>query len=194
MNAWMVVKLLLVGLLSVSAGAESRSIYTSVESKDCLVIDSSQWYKEPEIDFYRAECPSYGGYRVEVSGGDVRYNVKLRYGDTLFRLMALSTFHDLGSKKVEWRYVIEALQDAQKQVRFTALIYRLSFQAQDDTDREALVVVRLNQEKTCVIGVVEQTKDMNGLARSIADDPTRACVKEGDLMQTPSDRAFMNKL
>ena len=172
-------------LMSLSVPAEPLSTYTSVEPKDCVTIDSAEHYQEPEIDFYQAECPSFGPYRLLVTGGDIRYSIRLRYADIIFPLMELSSFHDLGSKRVEWRYEREKTDANNYRINYKALIYRLNYSTEAG-DKQALIVTRLNHEKSCVIGVIEQSDDMNKRARDLADSSETQCLAKEKLHQLPS--------
>ena len=92
---------------AVGVSFESYSAYTSVKPEDCITVESDSLLppEEREIDFYTGQCAGFGAYSVIVSGGDARYNLDLKYKDTLIELDKLMSFHDLGSDKVEWRYI-----------------------------------------------------------------------------------------
>ena len=64
---------------TILAGYDSG--YTSVKTEDCISQFSSE-EDMSEIDFYSAICPSFAGYQVEISGGDIRYDLKLNYNGT----------------------------------------------------------------------------------------------------------------
>ncbi len=159
------------------AFSQFDSVYTSVSSEDCLTISVSN--ATDEIDFYSGECPSLGGYQVLVVGGDIRYNLDLKYNGVRIPTYKPGAFHDMGSTVIEWRY--SKMGDGyQSQVNYTALIYRLSLdtytEEQGQVEKDTLVVVRLAQENSCVIGLVEQQANMNEKAQAIADDMSRTCL------------------
>lgn len=43
---------------------------------------------------------------------------------------------------------------------------------------ERLVVVRLNKEKSCILGILPTSNDMNEKARALADNPQAECLPE----------------
>lgn len=164
-------------LFSTYAFAEIGSSYTDIETSKCVVISSSELDGEEGVDYLTAECPSFGGYRLMVSGGDIRYSLDLSYEGVEIPMVKLSSFHDLPSAKVEWRYVRSNVEWTPV-VTYTALIYRLNRQVDPQTDenKDMLIVVRLNKDKSCVVGVVDQQTDMNVKARRIADDIDAKCI------------------
>lgn len=164
----------LIAAFSVSAFAkiENKSVYTSVDPQDCITIESSEFQTDPEIDYYTAECAGFGGYKAIVSGGDIRYNLSLNFEGQDITLARPPSFHDLGSKMIEWRYE----QDPNKSVKLTSLIYRLTVtDGADGTNSDVLYVVRLNGAKSCLIGAVS-SGDLNERAREIADDASAQCL------------------
>jgi len=86
--------------------AQNSSQYTSIESTDCVVVSSSAESDMPEIDFYSMVCPSFAGYQVEISGGDIRYNLKLNYeGHAIKTEDAGGAFHDMAADKIEVEFL-----------------------------------------------------------------------------------------
>ena len=158
------------------AQEDQGAIYTSIDRKDCLTIDTSEWGGEFE-DYYSAECPGVGGYRVFISGGDLRYNLSLGYQGQLIEGYRLLQFHNMGAAKIEWRY---ARRKDTAQVAYKALIYRLSYPQMDSEkarELSMLVVMRLQGKKSCVIGIIEQQKDMNQKARALAQNTSIGCME-----------------
>lgn len=145
-----------------------KSISTSLDPKDCITMQFSETDPEAEIDFYSAECPGFGGYRVYVSGSDLRYKVWLEYENTELRLSDIVSFHDLGSFKLEWFYQ----KTVEGQIQYRALIHRLNVMhptGVDDAANESLLIVtRLNGKKTCTVGIVKPSAQQNAQARDIA--------------------------
>ncbi|MEM7646350.1 MAG: hypothetical protein AAF203_05530 [Pseudomonadota bacterium] len=160
------------------AHPELESKYTSVKPADCFAANSSELELEPEIDFYEGTCPAFGGYVVEISGGDIRYSLSLHYGKKKIDLPRPGAFHDMGSDVIEWRFNRHN-SNGHGPFHPNALIYRLNV-ADDLTEGpkniDRLIVVRLNKEKSCVIGDLSKVKDMNKKARAIADDFSSPCL------------------
>lgn len=169
----------LVCLLSVSALAgtktETKSVYTDMK-KDCIVV-SSATDKAP-IDFYDSECKAYAGFVLKESGGDLRYGPELSFNGKQIDLQRPGHFHNLGSEKIEWVYDISRDEEGSGELKFKALIYRLSV-ANEDPDKKdssVLYVVRLDGEKSCVIG----TAKTNEAARDLANDKSAKCVSASE--------------
>jgi hypothetical protein len=164
-----------------SANAEALSSYTGVNvEKDCVVAASSETQKDAEIDFLEAECPGLGGYRVYLEGGDLRYGLKLGFGNKKIDIDKTSAFHDMGSEKIEWVYE-RTVKDVKEEdfiiskhgIKYLALIYRINYSKYDEkTEKETnttkLIVTKLNGEKSCVVAEVEASDDMNAKAKAIA--------------------------
>lgn len=172
-------------VFAVSAMAKTQSVYTSVDTKDCVTVTSSEMDNGP-IDFYTGECPAMGGYKVTITGGDIRYNLDLSYQGVRIPTLKPLYFHDMGSAKIEWRYQRTGGDWESYQVEYKALIYRLSIDSYNpDTgeskDQDTLVVVRLNGASSCVVGMVEQQADMNQKARQIADNPQATCMNQENI-------------
>ncbi len=152
------------------------SFYTSVKTDDCLTVNSPEVDGVPyEIDYYVGQCPGLSGYQVFIQGGDIRYNLQLKYNGFDIELPVLSAFHDMGSDKIEWRFKRE-----DGMVRMTGLIYRLNFQdfneeTGDFFTNTRLYVVRLAGKESCLIGEVNASDSMNAEARNIADDESLSC-------------------
>src|SRR4051812_48161410 len=66
-------------LASTYASAADRKVVARTILKDeaCVLIDADSLYPNPEIDFFRQECPGLAGYQVIFSGGDIRSYVGL---------------------------------------------------------------------------------------------------------------------
>ena len=171
-----IVILLLVGF---SAQAEMSFEYTSVARKDCVTIDSDEMHEDAPIDFYTGSCEGRGNYEVVISGGDLRYGLDLSYKGIEIPTVWLSSFYDMGSNLIEWRY--ELKKGVKK---YTALIYRLKFVDYtpdgQDGEKDMLVVMRLKKEKSCTIGKLVGLPNMNQKARDLADNPKSSCLQEND--------------
>lgn len=163
-------------LLSVAthvANAELTSSYTSLLEADCQTIDND--------NFYQALCPAKGDYQLEVYAGDLRSGVELIYDD--HRVDYAPVEPSQYGKVAEWRFSAQHSSPA-----YHAVIYRLHVTQVSDTDsadlflppshdRDQLVVIRLAEEKSCLLGIIEQTDNMNQKARALADDKTAPCIE-----------------
>lgn len=172
-NLTMVLAFILTSISSL-AFAKTASVYTSVDTKDCKTIEGGELDPDSEIDHYTGHCAGKDGYTVVVSGGDLRYALSLIIQGEEIKFTNIGAFHDMGSKKIEWRGNADASGRISK---FDALIYRLTIANPDgQSSKETLYVVRLDGKKTCLIGEVQQAPNMNAQARAIADDLARPCL------------------
>ena len=155
------------------AMTKAKSDYTSIDYRDkkCRLIEKT------EHAVVRS-CPAFAGYQIERTDWDWA-QLSVLYGKNNYAVSYLG--HDLGSK-AEWRY----RQINNKKV-YHGLIFRV-LNLPMDTDTgifmnnvpkiERLVVVRLNKEKSCILGVLPTSNDMNEKARALADNPQAECVPE----------------
>lgn len=153
-----------------SAKTSFKSVYTDLD-KDCTVI-SAATDKAP-IDFYQAECKSFGGYRLQVKGGDLRYHPELSFGDKVLAIKTPSVFHDVASSKIEWVFKHTIDEDGLGEIEWKGLIYRLEIDDLGDVDRSTLLLyaIRLDGEKTCLIG----TTQSNAKARELVYNSKSGC-------------------
>lgn len=170
-------------LLSNTAFANISSTYTSLKVSDCTTMAAHFLLpeEEQEIDFYQGTCPALGGYKVGIEGSDLRYSLVLSYQGTNIPQPKLLQFHDVG-ETAEWRYISGFAGPVVNEPIYTALIYRLNYSDYlpngDVVNKSKLVVVRLADEQSCVVGIVEQQADMNDVARTIADDSRVSCLTQ----------------
>lgn len=169
--------LIILALLVSGSALALETQYTSIDHKDCVVRSSSEMEKEPEGDFYDAECAGLGGYQVTISGGDIRYDLKLSYhGQEVRKLVTTGAFHDMGAKKIEWRYKREKVDVFNSKIVYKALIFRINYahyeegQEHGPVNRDSLYVVKLDGANSCTVAIVPQSKDMNKKARVISND------------------------
>jgi hypothetical protein len=89
-------------------------------------------------------------------------------------------FHDAG-ELAEWRYVRGAVSPNVNELVYTSLIYRLNYSDYasngDIVNKSKMVVVRLNKEKSCVIGILDNESQMNEKARVMADNGSMPCLQ-----------------
>lgn len=151
------------------AATTTKSVYTDSVA-DCVVV--SQNTKQAPIDFSETECKSFGGYRLGVSGGDLRYHPVLSYGGSAIELETPGAFHDVGSQKIEWVYKHTIDKEGSGSVKWVGLIYRLSVAKQDGQSNDSILyAVRLDGAKSCLIG----DTDDNVKARELVANSTPGC-------------------
>ena len=138
-----------------------KSAYTDIQN-DCIVISEAS--DQAPIDFYEAECRSYGGYQLYIEGGDLRYGPKLVYNGARIDLKRPGNFHDPGSDKIEWVYRHTLDAEGSGSIEWTGLIYRLSVvDSENGTDSSVLYAVRLDGEKSCVVGTSATEEEAHSL-------------------------------
>lgn len=139
---------------------ENKSVYTDI-TKECVTIQASN--DKSDIDFLETECKSFGGFTLKISGGDLRYGPELSFAGKEIELERPMGFHDTGSTKIEWMYQLTSDEDGTGSIKWTGLIYRLVVSDENGTDSSVLYSVRLDGEKSCLIG---KSKD-NAVARQL---------------------------
>lgn len=159
--------------LAASAAVESKSVYTNVND-ECVVISAAN--QKAQIDFYEAECKSFGGYQLKIKGGDLRYGPELSYQGKILDLQRPYQFHDMGSDKVEWMYTHDVNQDGSGSIQWIGFIYRLSVATDVKKDETVLYAVRLNGETSCVLGTVKTNEE----ARALVLNREAACSVRND--------------
>jgi hypothetical protein len=151
------------------AGVVWKSVYTNIE-QDCVEISKSN--STSEIDFSDFECKSFGGYRLSISGGDLRYAPKLEFVSGLkIDLKNPSAFHDMGSKNIEWVYTLSQTSDGVGQIKWRGLVYRLSVSNGNGTNSAKLYAVRLDGPYTCPLGVAASNTE----ARKMIETSKAGC-------------------
>lgn len=164
--------------------AKTLGRYTSIEEKDCIVVESSELEKDAEIDFLSMKCQSFGGYDVEISGGDIRYNLKLSFEGKEIQTPSPSSFHDMGSKLIEWRYSRVKNAEGRNELKLWALIYRINKTVEDDNGKQStestLHVVRLKGKDSCLVASVSsktrQKLSQEQMALLSAEDESLPCL------------------
>lgn len=138
-----------------------KSTYTDIQ-KDYVVI--SEATDQASIDFHEAECRSFGGYQLCIEGGDLRYGPKHVFNGVQINLQRPGNFHDPGSDKIEWLYRHTIDADGVGSIEWAGLIYRLSVvDAENGTGTSVLYSVRLDREKSCVIGTSQTDEEAQSL-------------------------------
>ncbi len=154
-------------LISTVAFAQNKSTYTSLAAK-CKAT------KQSSDDGYVGICEGVGGFKLEVSEGDLRQNIqvisptKKKFDLGLWSIY--SGFSSVG-EKAEWRV---------KGTVPTALIVRFNVSDAEDSSKitSYLMVAKVSKTSACVVDVVMPGKTQNAEAQKIADKAlTMACRK-----------------
>lgn len=165
-------KIIFWGLLTLTAAlsvaAQNKSVYTSTDTKDCKTIESS----EEGTGWYRGECRGVGGYKLELTEGDIRQTLNIispsgKKFELEFNRVS-SAFSSVG-QKVEWRT---------KAGKPVALIARFNASDPEDSQKSTsyLIVSKITRNEICITDVVEPSKDQNLKAQKLADAaPTKPC-------------------
>jgi hypothetical protein len=138
-----------------------NSVYTDL-TKDCVTI--SRATNKAEIDFADQECKAFGGYQLNIAGGDVRYAPKLKYHGENINLHNPGAFHDMGSNKVEWIYFSTMDEAGQGSLKWVGWIYRLSVSRPNGTESDSILyAVRLDGENSCALGTAQTNEQARRL-------------------------------
>ena len=152
---------LILGLLLTAGESPSERIASKYSSTARAKSISFQETGEEGDPGFHGLFPGFGGYQLEFLGGDERSWIKIKFGkqavNTYIRQRcqaATGTFPHKANDVVEWRGV-------EKNGRFTpyAIIYRI--EAGNDETRKThtrLIVIKLDRERTAVIGHSEGAK------------------------------------
>ena len=150
----------------------NTSSYTSINQKDCITLDSDNMGS-------LQECESFLDIGVKVIEGDIRQSIILTRNKKEYDLAFWSTvspaFSSLGLK-IEWRH------EQGKPENIKGMIVR--FEASDDADNiekvsSYLVVIKIMNNKICVVAKITPQKEQNEIAREILDSTEELpCLKE----------------
>lgn len=150
------------------ATAQNESIYTSLDAKDCKTIEQS----DEGAGWYRGECKGVGGYKLEVTEGDLRQSINvLSPSGKKFELglqRVSSGFSSVGSK-AEWRI---------NKTKPIALIFRFNANENPKNPNHItsyLIVAKISKTATCIIDVVKPSKNQNIESQKRADEAQRPC-------------------
>lgn len=155
--------------------AEWKSLYTDVK-KDCVTFASSN--DNSEIDFFSSDCKSFGGYRLQITGGDIRYAPQLSFNGENIDMGTPLSFHDLGSDKVEWIARIAATDtEGLGEIEWKGFVYRLSVAKEGgEGSISRLFAVRLDGASSCFLG----NPASNEAARALIRDANAPCVTNNE--------------
>lgn len=147
--------------------AKIESVYTDLNSKKCKTLEEST----EDAGWYRGECAGVGGYKLQVTEGDLRQSIdvvapnKKRFELDLIGKVS-SGFSGVGDK-AEWRVVRKG-----KKIVPQALIVRYSASENPEDSSKMtsyLVVAKITKTRICVTDVVKPGADANAAARKLAD-------------------------
>ncbi len=141
------------------------SVFTNLTT-ECVEVSAAN--QQSPIDFYNAECKGFGGYQLNISGGDLRYHPELTYGGQQIALKNPYSFHDVASTEVEWMYrKTNSLEDGSGSLQWIGFIYRLAEATEDGmSDVEVVYAVRLDGADTCSIGTAATEEQARALVLS----------------------------
>ncbi len=159
-------KFIIIGSLilafSMVAVAQNTSIYTSLDTKTCKTIEQS----DEGSGWYRGECKGVGGFKLEVTEGDIRQSINViapskKKFELDFSLVS-PAFSTVG-EKAEWR------MNGKVPV---ALIVRFNASDVEDSSKTTsyLVITKISKTESCITDVVEPGKTQNADARTLADE------------------------
>ncbi len=164
----------------VSAQAKkNESVYTNLDTKSCKTLESSV----DEAGWYLGECRGIGGYRLQVTEGDIRQSInviapnKKKFELDFFRNVS-TAFSSVGAK-AEWRVI----RSKDKTVTPMALIVRYHVSENPDDSSiltSYLVVSKITKNEICITNVVKSSAKANVEARKLADASTVKPCKVSD--------------
>ena len=154
-----------------AASAQTKkvaSVYTGLSDKICKTIELDV----NEGGYYRGICPGVGGYKLEMTEGDLRQTLNIiapngKKPELDFQQNVSGGFSGVGDK-AEWRVT----RNGKKIVPF-ALITRFNVAKSTDNPEQEnsyLIVTKITKTSACVVDVIEPTvKNQNLKARESAD-------------------------
>ncbi len=158
-------KIIIIGSLilafSAFASAQNKSVYTSLDTKTCKTIEQS----DEGSGWYRGECKGVGGYKLEVTEGDIRQSINvIASPKKKFELnfsQVSGAFSTVGAK-AEWRM---------KGKVPVALIVRFNASDPEDSNKTTsyLVVSKISKTNSCITDVIAPGKNQNADAQKSAD-------------------------
>jgi hypothetical protein len=156
-------------IISTVAFAQNKSTYTSLAAK-CKAT------KESSDDGYTGICDGVGGFKLEVSEGDLRQNIKvISPSKKKFDLNLWSFYGGFSSvgEKAEWRV---------KGTVPTALIVRFNVSDAEDSSKTTsyLMIAKVSKTSACIVDVVMPSKTQNADAQKIADKASTMACKSSE--------------
>ena len=152
------------------ATAQNESVYTSLDAKDCKTIEQS----DEGAGWYRGECKGVGGYRLEITEGDLRQSINvLSLSGEKFKLgfeQVSGGFSSVGAK-AEWRM---------NKTTPVALIVRFNANENPENPNQIisyLIVAKVSKTAVCITDIVKPSKNQNVEAQKLADEMQKTCKK-----------------
>lgn len=153
--------------------AQVTSVYTLLSEKACKTIES----ETEGAGWYVGRCPGMGGYKLELTEGDLRQSINvISPAGKKFELnfsQVSSAFSAVGTK-AEWRV---------KNKKPVALIIRYNVNDQSGEkpkDMSFLIVTKITADEVCITDVVEGAANQNLTARKLADESAGKPCKSFD--------------
>lgn len=152
---------LLILLSAIFVPAQNKSVYSSLDTKNCKTVEQS----DEGTGWYRGECKGVGGYKLEVTEGDIRQSVNVispsgKKFELNFNYVS-GSFSTVGTK-AEWRV---------KAGKPFALIVRFNASDPEDSTKSTsyLIVSKISRNEACITDVVNPSKTQNAQAQKLAD-------------------------
>lgn len=148
--------------------AKIQSVYTNMNEKSCRTLESSA----EGSGSYRGECPGIGGYKLQITEGDLRQSIdvvtpqKKRFELDLTGNVS-TAFSSVGAK-AEWR----TMRRGRTIVPMALIVRYNASENQEDAAKETsyLVVVKITKTEICVTDVLKPGAGANIKARQFADE------------------------
>ena len=155
---------------AVSGSAQKQkieSLYSDLNTKVCKTIEQS----DEGTGSYRGECKGIGGYKLQVTEGDIRQSIDViapnKKKFELDLIGNVSTAFSSVGEKAEWRVTRKG-----KTITPTALIVRYNTSENPDDSSKLtsyLVVAKITKNEICITDVIKPAANANEEARKLAD-------------------------
>lgn len=152
-----------------------ESFYTDLSASKCKTTESNE-----EEGWIVQECPGVGGFKLEVSEGDLRQTINVispsgKRSELEFWSNVSSGFSTIG-EKAEWR----VLKTGNKVAPF-ALITRYNVSENPEKPEKTtsyLVVTKITPDSSCIVEIIKPIPNANDKARVSADSASnKPCLK-----------------
>lgn len=151
-----------------TSSSPNKSTYTSLETAKCKTTESN----DEEGGSYIGECPGVGGFKLELTEGDLRQTINvIAPNKKKFELdfsRVSGAFSTVG-EKAEWRL---------KDDKPFALIVRFNASDAEDSTKNTsyLIVSKISESSACITDVVKPGAGQNEEAQKLADAAsTKSC-------------------
>ena len=157
-----------------------ESIYTNLNDKACKTLESDT----EGTGWYRGECKGVGGYKLQVTEGDLRQSIDVvapnkRKYELDFIGHVSGGFSSVGAK-AEWR----VSRGRGKTVSPLGLIIRFNVSENPEDSSiitSYLIVTKITKNQICITNVVKAGARANEQARKFADSSApKPCQSAGD--------------